>query len=196
MPGPHGSSPRRRAFKAGILRRQLRGRVGHCIHGRGWRPRSAVFVVGGLAHEPYPHEADMLHSASRVHMPVLVLNGHDFSWQSQGCQLSPYLLLGVAGADKRHVFFDTAHAVPRIPMISEVLDWLDRRVESSIIPWVRHTSVTDATRGSQHLSAIPVAGGDGPAQPNRAELHSARHSLKLRSSRWGLRSIGRPARPA
>jgi len=35
-------------------------------------------------------------------------------------------LLGVPEADKRHVLFDTGHAVPRIPMIKEVLDWLDR----------------------------------------------------------------------
>jgi hypothetical protein len=56
-----------------------------------------------------------------------MLNGRfDFLYPLQGCQLPLLHLLGVPEADKRHVLFDTGHAVPRIPMIKEVLDWLDR----------------------------------------------------------------------
>jgi len=36
-------------------------------------------------------------------------------------------LLGTPAADKRHVIFETGHAVVTIqPMIKEVLDWLDK----------------------------------------------------------------------
>ena len=95
------------------------------------RFRTAVYVVGGLANEPFIPEVDPLHFASRVHIPVLMLNGRfDFLYPLQGCQLPLLRLLGVPEADKRHVLFDTGHAVPRIPMIKEVLDWLDRHLGS------------------------------------------------------------------
>jgi hypothetical protein len=56
-----------------------------------------------------------------------MLNGrYDFSYPLQFCQIPLYRLLGVAAADKRHVLFDSAHAVPRGPMIKETLEWLDR----------------------------------------------------------------------
>jgi formylglycine-generating enzyme required for sulfatase activity/predicted Ser/Thr protein kinase len=91
------------------------------------RFRAAVFIVGGLSFEPYVPEADPLHFAPRVHTPVLMLNGrYDFSFPLQICQVPLFRLLGVPDADKRHVLFDSAHTVPRGPMIKETLEWLDR----------------------------------------------------------------------
>ncbi len=91
------------------------------------RFQTAVYVVGGLANEPFAPEVDPLHFAPRAHIPVLMINGRfDFTYPLQGCQLPLLHLLGVHDADKRHVLFDTGHGVPRNPMIKEVLDWLDR----------------------------------------------------------------------
>ena len=91
------------------------------------RCRTAVFLIGGLVNEPYPSEVDPLNFASHVHIPVLMLNGrYDFTYPPQTCQLPLFRLLGVRESDKRHVLLDTAHFLPRNPMIKEVLDWLDR----------------------------------------------------------------------
>jgi len=35
-------------------------------------------------------------------------------------------LLGTPAADKKHLFYDTGHFVPRNELIRETLDWLDR----------------------------------------------------------------------
>lgn len=41
-------------------------------------------------------------------------------------ELPLFRLLGAKAQDKRHVLFDSGHAPPRIPVIREILDWLDR----------------------------------------------------------------------
>jgi eukaryotic-like serine/threonine-protein kinase len=90
------------------------------------RFHTAIFQLGGLGNEPYLSEVDPLNFAPRVRLPVLMLNGrYDFTYPLQTCQLPLFRLLGVREPDKRHVLFDTAHFLPRIPMIKEVLDWLD-----------------------------------------------------------------------
>ena len=91
------------------------------------RFRTAVFVGGGLPPEPRAQEVDPIHFAPRVRVPVLMVNGrYDFSYPFEGYQLPLFRLLGVPEADKRHVVFDTGHAVPRTPRTREVLEWLDR----------------------------------------------------------------------
>lgn len=70
---------------------------------------------------------DFINFAPRATMPVLILNGrYDSTCPVQGSQLPLFRLLGATQNDKRHVLFDTGHAVPRIPLIKEILEWLDR----------------------------------------------------------------------
>ena len=91
------------------------------------RFRSAVFVCGGLAFEPYAPEVDPLNFASRSRVPVLMLNGrYDFAFTLEGCQRPLYRLLGVPEKDKRHVVYDTGHDVPGNELVKEVLAWFDR----------------------------------------------------------------------
>ncbi len=91
------------------------------------RFRTAVFNSGALPFDVYRPEVDPLNFASRVRIPVLMLNGrYDFAFPLQGCQLPLFHLLGTPETDKRLVLFDSAHTIPRLPMIREVLDWLDR----------------------------------------------------------------------
>jgi dienelactone hydrolase len=91
------------------------------------RFRVAVFLLGGLAFEPYAPEVDPLNFASRSRVPALMLNGrYDFGFTLDGSQLPLFRLLGAAAKDKRHVLFDTSHDLPAAPMIKEVLEWLDR----------------------------------------------------------------------
>jgi eukaryotic-like serine/threonine-protein kinase len=91
------------------------------------RFRAAVLVSGGLAYDEYRPEVDPLNFAPRVKSPILMLNGrYDFAFPLQGCQLPLLRLLGTPDADKCHVLFDCAHAVPRNGMIMESLNWLDK----------------------------------------------------------------------
>ncbi|MBS1213936.1 MAG: serine/threonine protein kinase [Proteobacteria bacterium] len=113
-------------------------RIGHVGLSSGalWAPiflaiegrfRAAVLVSGGLAYEEYRPEVDPLNFAPRVKIPILMLNGrYDFAFPLQCCQLPLLRLLGTPDADKRHVLFDCAHAVPRNGMIMESLNWLDK----------------------------------------------------------------------
>jgi len=57
-----------------------------------------------------------------------MLNGrYDFVEPVETAQQPMFDLLGTPAADKRHVIFETGHAVVTIqPMIKEVLDWLDK----------------------------------------------------------------------
>ena len=59
-------------------------------------------------------------------MPVLMLNGRfDAVEPLETSQLPMFELLGTPAEDKRHVLFDTDHAIPRNAGIREMLDWLD-----------------------------------------------------------------------
>jgi hypothetical protein len=56
-----------------------------------------------------------------------MLNGRDdVEFPMETSQITMFRLLGAPEKDKRHVFFDSGHIVPRIDMIRETLDWLDR----------------------------------------------------------------------
>jgi hypothetical protein len=91
------------------------------------RFRAAVLEGGGLSLETLPAETDPFDFAPRAREPVLMLNGRfDFTMPLTMSQLPLFRLLGAPENDKRHVLFDTGHAVPRTPKIKEILDWLDR----------------------------------------------------------------------
>jgi dienelactone hydrolase len=91
------------------------------------RLKVSILLAGGFALEEVSGEVDPFQFASRVTVPVLMLNGRDdFVRPVETSQLPLLRLLGARDKDKRHVLFDSGHAPPRIPVIKEVLDWLDR----------------------------------------------------------------------
>jgi fermentation-respiration switch protein FrsA (DUF1100 family) len=62
-----------------------------------------------------------------VKIPVLMLNGRwDFVYPVETTQAPLYRLLGAPADQKRHVLYDGGHNVPRVELIRESLDWLDR----------------------------------------------------------------------
>jgi len=71
---------------------------------------------------------DPFHFASRVRIPLLLINGkYDYLFPHEASQVPFFETWGASLDDKRHVLFETAHNVSgyRNEMIREVLDWLD-----------------------------------------------------------------------
>ena len=72
-------------------------------------------------------EAEPLHFAPRVKVPVLMLNGrYDHFFPLESSQLPLFHLLGTPDADKKQVMYESGHVPPRKEVIRESLDWLDR----------------------------------------------------------------------
>ena len=91
------------------------------------RMKAAVLLGGALSPVPQLPEIDQLNFVTRVTTPVLMLNGrYDFVEPVDTAQRPMFDLLATPAADKRHVIFETGHAVVTLaPMIKEALDWLD-----------------------------------------------------------------------
>ena len=95
-------------------------------------PRFAVGLLmdGGAVLVPLLPEADESVFAPRVRVPVLMLGGsHDVVFPLETSQKLMFSLLGTPEEHKRHVVFDTGHAVLRLHRgraLKEMLDWLDR----------------------------------------------------------------------
>jgi eukaryotic-like serine/threonine-protein kinase len=65
--------------------------------------------------------------APHVTNPTLMMNGkYDFMDPLDTCQEPMFRVLGTPPHDKRHIIFDTGHAVPDVTKMKEALDWLDR----------------------------------------------------------------------
>jgi eukaryotic-like serine/threonine-protein kinase len=92
-------------------------------------PRLKALVLinpGFFLQKVYP-EADQLNFAPRIKAPVLALNGrYDFLYPTVSSQEPMFRLLGTPTDQKRSVLYDAGHDVPRIEMIKESLNWLDR----------------------------------------------------------------------
>jgi dienelactone hydrolase len=91
------------------------------------RLKTAVILSGGLA-SGLPPEVDPVNFMPRAELPVLMLGGrYDFGVPVETGQKPLFRLLGTPAEHKRHVIFEEAgHVPPRIDVIREVLDWLDR----------------------------------------------------------------------
>jgi hypothetical protein len=90
------------------------------------RFKTSILLSGGLVRAPVP-EVHALHFAPRSSTPTLMINGrNDFYFHLKSSQIPMFRLLGAPEDDKRHVVFDSGHIPPRIAMIKETLDWLDR----------------------------------------------------------------------
>jgi dienelactone hydrolase len=91
------------------------------------RFKALVLLGGGFYLQKRLPEVDQLNFAPRVKAPVLMLNGRfDFIYPPLTSQEPMFRLLGTPHEHKRHVLYDTGHDIPRIEMIKETLNWLDR----------------------------------------------------------------------
>ena len=92
------------------------------------RLKAAIFLTGGLQTDwPTLPETEPINFAPRIKIPLLMLSGrYDFSFPVDEQKLL-FKLVGTAPEHKRYVLFDNAgHVPPRLDVVREVLDWLDR----------------------------------------------------------------------
>jgi formylglycine-generating enzyme required for sulfatase activity/DNA-binding winged helix-turn-helix (wHTH) protein/dienelactone hydrolase len=91
------------------------------------RIRVAVLVAGACDTEKELPEVDPMNFAPHVTIPTLMMNGkYDFMDPLDTCQEPLFRVLGAPPRDKRHIVFDSGHAVPDVAKMKEALDWLDR----------------------------------------------------------------------
>jgi dipeptidyl aminopeptidase/acylaminoacyl peptidase len=92
------------------------------------RLKAAILLAGGLYREVASPEIEPLNFLPRIKVPVLLLGGqNDFYYPVETSQAPMFKLLGTPAEHKRHVIFEGAgHVPPRIEVIRETLDWLDR----------------------------------------------------------------------
>jgi dienelactone hydrolase len=91
------------------------------------RFRASVLVAGGLPTWNVPREFDPFHFARRVTVPTLFVNGReDLVFPVETSVRPLFDLLGVDEPDKKLVLIDSGHGTPRLDVIRETLDWLDR----------------------------------------------------------------------
>ena len=107
------------SWGASIARCDARGRAAVLARGHA--------TLGGFYLQPSLPEADTVNFAPRVKVPVLMLNGRfDFFYPTATSQEPMFKLLGTPAEHKRHVVYETSHAIPRNEMIKEVVDWMER----------------------------------------------------------------------
>ena len=106
------------------------GATGGAISAVALEPRfkAAIFLTGGLFSSSIGPEVDAVNFLPRMKMPFLMLGGrYDFYSQIETSQKPLFDLVGTPAQHKRQVVFeDGGHVPPRIGVIREVLDWLDR----------------------------------------------------------------------
>ena len=92
------------------------------------RLKAAILLTGGLFEMSLLPEADLFNFVPRIKMPTLLLGGeYDFGFPVETSQRPLFTLLGTPPEHKRHVVFENAgHVPPRMDVIREALDWLDR----------------------------------------------------------------------
>ena len=91
------------------------------------RVKAAALVGGAFPTRPMPPEVDPINFAPRVTTPILMLNGrYDFVEPVETSQRPMFQMLGTRAEDKRHMIFETGHAIVTVqPLIKEILDWFD-----------------------------------------------------------------------
>jgi dienelactone hydrolase/predicted Ser/Thr protein kinase len=92
------------------------------------RLRAAILLTGGLVTDTFTPEVDPINFLPRITLPVLMLGGSsDFAFPVETSQRPLFHLLGTPNRLKHLTIFENAgHVPPRIELIREVLDWLDR----------------------------------------------------------------------
>lgn len=91
------------------------------------RFQTMILMHGGFPKATRTPEVDEINFASRVHMPVLMINGkYDHVFPIETSQKPMFNLLGSPEKDKVQLIFEGGHTTPRQDVIKAVLDWLDR----------------------------------------------------------------------
>lgn len=92
------------------------------------RLTTAILLTPGLYAYKQPPEIDAINFVPRATLPVLMLGGrYDFTFPVESSQTPLFNLFGTPPEHKRHVIFeDAGHVPPRLGVIREVLDWMDR----------------------------------------------------------------------
>lgn len=102
-------------------------RLGLILLAQDDRARTAVLAAGGLSPENKPIEIDEINFASRVRIPVLMLNGrYDLFYPPETNQAVLFHLLNAPQGDKRYVLYDIGHVPFQQQEMKETLDWFDR----------------------------------------------------------------------
>jgi eukaryotic-like serine/threonine-protein kinase len=90
------------------------------------RIKAVVLALGGLDFGRSLPEVDTINFLPHVKQPVLMLNGrYDFFFPEQATQEPFYNLLGSHKDQKKHLVYESGHAVPHNELIRETLNWLD-----------------------------------------------------------------------
>ncbi len=91
------------------------------------RFKASILDVGGLAFEPALPEVDQINFVPRITIPVLMLNGeYDHFFPLETSMRPMFQLLGTPPEHKRSFVYESGHGVPRIDLVNESLEWLDR----------------------------------------------------------------------
>jgi eukaryotic-like serine/threonine-protein kinase len=89
------------------------------------RFRAVVLYIAGLRFQKPQPEVDPFNFLPHIKMPVLMLNGRYDQYFPLETSARP-MFRWLGPAQKRQVISDDGHIVPRLQLIKETLDWLDR----------------------------------------------------------------------
>ncbi len=102
-------------------------RLGLILLAQDDRFRTVVLAASGLSPENKPMEIDEINFASRVRIPVLMLNGrYDLFYPPETNQAVLFQLLNTPQRDKRYILYDIGHVPFQQQEMKETLDWFDR----------------------------------------------------------------------
>src|SRR6185295_12439415 len=91
------------------------------------RFKAVVLLVAGLEFQRALPEVEPINYLPRIRIPVLMLNGeYDHYFPVETSQRPMFRLLGTPAERKRQVISQGGHFVPRMQLVKETLDWLDR----------------------------------------------------------------------
>lgn len=91
------------------------------------RFKAAVFHVGGLMMQKTFPEVDPVNYLPQMQIPVLMLNGkNDTFYPLETSQKPMFDRIGTPEGDKKIIFYEGGHLVPRSELIKEALGWYDK----------------------------------------------------------------------
>ena len=91
------------------------------------RVKVQVLVVGGFSMQRPQPEVDQVNFATRVTIPTLMLNGrYDFFFPVDTSQIPMFEAFRAPKDQKQHLLYDGGHGIPRVELIKQTLNWLDR----------------------------------------------------------------------
>jgi hypothetical protein len=90
------------------------------------RIKVCVFLTGGFKFQRPMAEVDQINFAPRVRQPTLMLNArYDQFFPVETSQVPMFRLLGTPEKDKRHIVYDSPHAIPLKETLKESVAWLN-----------------------------------------------------------------------